>query len=69
MMEILTFVDTITSEGTNIAEITAEIKQHLVADVVGETEMKDDTVLQMVRQLNRLGSGIREQCNLFRSDI
>ena len=66
--EILTtFVDTRTSEGTDIAEVTAEIKQDLVAvDMVTETETKEeDNVLQMVRQLNHVGSGIREQCKLI----
>ena len=65
--EILTFVDTMTSEGMDIAEVTAEIKQDLVAvDMVMETETKEeDNVLQMVRQLNRVGSGIREQCKLI----
>ena len=65
--EILTFVDTTMSEGTDIAEVTAEIKQDLVAvDVVMETEMKEeDNVLQMVRQLNHVGSSIREQYKLI----
>ena len=65
--EILTFVDTMMSEGTDVAEVTAEIKQDLVAvDMVAETEMKEeDNVLQMVRQLNCVGSGIREQCKLI----
>ena len=65
--EILTFVDTMTSEGMDVAEVTAEIKQDLVAvDMVMETEMKEeDNVLQMVRQLNCVGSGIREQCKLI----
>ena len=51
----------------DIAEVTAEIKQDLVAvDMVMETETKEeDNVLQMVRQLNRVGSGIREQCKLI----
>ena len=67
MKEILTFVDTTASEGTDVAEVTAEIKQDLVAvDVVTETETKEeDNVLQMVRQLNCVGSGIREQCKLI----
>ena len=45
--EILTFVDTMTSEGTDIAEVTDEVKQDLVSvDVVAETEMKEkDNVL------------------------
>ena len=65
--EILTFVDTTMSEGMDVAEVTAEIKQDLVAvDVVMETETKEeDNVLQMVRQLNRVGSSIREQCKLI----
>ena len=65
--EILTFVDTTTSEGTDVVEVTAEIKQDLAAlDIVTETEMKqEDNVLQMVRQLNCMGSSIREQCKLI----
>ena len=65
--EILTFVDTMTSEGTDIAEVTAEIKQDLVAvDMVMATETKEeDNVLQMVRQLNCVGRSIREQCKLI----
>ena len=65
--EILTFVDTMTLEGMDVAEVTAEIKQDLVAvDMVMETETKEeDNVLQMVRQLNCVGSGIREQCKLI----
>ena len=65
--EILTFVDTMMSEGTDVVEVTAEIKQDLVAvDIVAETETKqEDNFLQMVRQLNHVGSGIREQCKLI----
>ena len=65
--EILTFVDTMTSEGMDIAEVTVEIKQDLVVvDIVTETEMKqEDNVLQMVRQLNRMGSCIREESKLI----
>ena len=65
--EILTFVDTTTSEGMDIAEVTAEVKQDLVSvDMVTETETKEeDNVLQMVRQLNHVGTGIREQCKLI----
>ena len=64
---ILTFVDTTTSECTNIAEVTAEMKQDLVAvDIVVDTETKEvDNVVQMVRQLNHVGSSIREQCKLI----
>ena len=67
MKEILTFVDTMTSEGTDVAEVTDEVKQDLVSvDVVAETEMKEeDNVLQMVRQLNRVGTSMREQCKLI----
>ena len=39
--EILTFVDTTTSEGTDIAEVTDEVKQDLVSvDMVTETETR-----------------------------
>ena len=64
---LMTFVDTMMSEGTDIAEVTAEIKQDLVAvDMVTETETKEeDNVLQMVRQLNHVGSGIRDWCKLI----
>ena len=67
MKEILTFVDTMMSEGMDVAEVTAEVKQDLVAvDMVAETETKEeDNVLQMVRQLNCVGSSIREQCKLI----
>ena len=41
--EILTFVDTTMSEGTDVAEVTDEVKQDLVSvDVVTETEMKEE---------------------------
>ena len=65
--EILTFVDTTTSEGTDIAEVSDEVKQDLVSvDMVVETETKEeDNVLQMVRQLNHVGTGMREQCKLI----
>ena len=65
--EILTFVDTTTSECTDVAEVTAEMKQDLVAvDIVMDMETKEvDNVVQMVRQLNHVGSGIREQCKLI----
>ena len=65
--EILTFVDIMTSEGTDVAEVTAKVKQDLVAvDMVMETETKEeDNVLQMVRQLNHVGTGSREQCKLI----
>ena len=65
--EILTFVDATTSEDTDIAEVTDKVKQDLVSvDVVAETETKEeDNVLQMVRQLNRVGTGMREQCKLI----
>ena len=65
--EILTFVDMTMSEGTDIAEVTDEVKQNLVSvEVVAETETKEeDNVLQMVRQLNRVGTSMREQCKLI----
>ena len=49
------------------AEVTAEMKQDLIAvEVVTDTETKqEDNVLQMVRQLNHVGSSIREQCKLI----
>ena len=61
--EILTFLDTMMSEGMDIAEVTDEVKQDLVSvDVVAETEMKEkDNVLQ----LNCVGTGMREQCKLI----
>ena len=65
--EILTFVDTTMSEGTDVAEVTDEVKQDLVSvDVVTETETKEeDNVLQKVRQLNHVGTGMRELCKLI----
>ena len=65
--EILTFVDNTMSECMDIVEVTAEDKQDMVAvDMVTETETKEkDKVLQMVRQLNHVGSSMREQCKLI----
>ena len=56
------------SEGMDIAEVTAEIKQDLVAVRRLLWRLKQSqriNVLQMVRQLNCLGSGIRQQCKLI----
>ena len=53
-------------EGTEVAEVPAEMKEGLAVEVGTETEAKQgDPVVQMVRELNRVGRGIREQCKLI----
>ena len=64
--DVLNFVDATTDEGTEVAEVAAEIKEGLAVGVGTETEAKQgDPVVQMVRELNRVGCGIREQCKLI----
>ena len=64
--DVLNFVDATTDEGTEVAEVTAEMKEGLAVGVGTETEAKQgDPVVQMVRELNRVGHGIREQCKLI----
>ena len=64
--DVLNFVDTTTDEGTEMAEVALEMKEGLAVEVGMETEVKQgDPVVQMVRELNRVGRGIREQCKLI----
>ena len=53
MKDVLNFVDTTTDEGTEVAEVSAEMKEGLAVEVSMETEVKQgDPVVQMVRELN-----------------
>ena len=53
-------------EGTEVVEVAAEMKEGLAVGVGMETEAKQgDPVVQMVRELNRVGCGICEQCKLI----
>ena len=64
--DVLNFVDATTDEGTEVAEVAAEMKEGLAVGVGTETEAKQgDPVVQMVRELNRVGHGICEQCKLI----
>ena len=64
--DVLNFVDATTDEGTEVAEVAAEMKEGLAVGVGTETEAKQgDPVVQMVRELNRVGHGIHEQCKLI----
>ena len=64
--DVLNFVDATTDEGTEMAEVALEMKEGLAVEVGMETEVKQgDPVVQMVRELNRVGRGIREQCKLI----
>ena len=64
--DVLNFVDTTTDEGTEMAEVAPEMKEGLAVEVGMETEVKQgDPVVQMVRELNRVGHGIHEQCKLI----
>ena len=64
--DVLNFVDATTDEGTEMAEVALEMKEGLAVEVCMETEVKQgDPVVQMVRELNRVGRGIREQCKLI----
>ena len=66
MKDVLNFVDATTDEGTEMAEVAPEMKEGLAVEVGMETEAKEgDPVLQMVRELNRVGHGIREQSKLI----
>ena len=66
MKDVLNFVDATTDEGTEMAEVALEMKEGLAVEVGMETEVKQgDPVVQMVRELNRVGRGIREQCKLI----
>ena len=64
--DVLNFVDATMDKGTEVAEVAAEMKEGLAVEVGMETEAKQgDPVVQMVRELNRVGHGIREQCKLI----
>ena len=66
MKDVLNFVDATTDEGTEVAEAAAEMKEGLAVEVGTEMEVKQgDPVVQMVRELNRVGRGIRKQCKLI----
>ena len=53
-------------EGTEVAEVAPEMKEGLAVEVGMETEVEQgDPVVQMVRELNRVGCGICEQCKLI----
>ena len=66
MKDVLNFVDATTDEGTEMAEVALEMKEGLAVEVGMETEVKQgDPVVQMVRELNRVGRGIHEQCKLI----
>ena len=66
MKDVLNFVDGTTDKGTEVAEVAAEMKEGLAVGVGTETEAKQgDPVVQMVRELNRVGHGIHEQCKLI----
>ena len=64
--DVLNFVDATTDEGTEVVEVAAEMKEGLAVGVGTETEAKQgDPVMQMVRELHRVGCGIHEQCKLI----
>ena len=64
--DVLNFVEATTDEGTEMVEVALEMKEGLAVEVGMETEVKQgDPVVQMVRELNRVGRGIREQCKLI----
>ena len=66
MKDVLNFVDTTTDEGTEVAEVAAEMKEGLAVGVGTETEAKQgDPVVAMVRELNRVRRGIHEPCKLI----
>ena len=66
MKDVLNFVDATTDEGTEMAEVAPEMKEGLAVEVGMETEGKQgDPVVQMVRELNRVGRGIRKQSKLI----
>ena len=64
--DVLNFVDATTDEGTEVAEVAVEMKEGLAVEVGTETEAKQgDLVVQIVRELNRVGRGICEQYKLI----
>ena len=66
MKDVLNFVDATTDKGTEVAEVGPEMKEGLAVEVGTEMEVKQgDLVVQMVRELNRVGHGICKQCKLI----
>ena len=66
MKDLLNFVDATTDQGTEVAEVAPEMKEGLAVEVGTEREAKQgDPVVQMVRELNRVGRGICKQCKLI----
>ena len=64
--DVLNLVDATMDKGTEVAEVAAEMKEGLAVEVGTEMEVKQgDLVVQMVRELNRVGCGIRKQCKLI----
>ena len=62
MKDVLNLVDATTDEGTEVMEVAPEMKEGLAVEVGMETEAKQgDPVVQMVRELNRVGCGIHKQ--------
>ena len=64
--DVLNFVDATTGEEADVAEVAQDMKEGLAVKVGVETEAKQaNPVVQMVRELNWVGCGIREQCKLI----
>ena len=64
--DVLNFVDATMDEGTEVAEVAPEMKEGLAVEIGTEMEAKQgDPVVQMVRELNRVGRGIHGQCKLI----
>ena len=62
--DVLNFVDVTTGEEADVAEVAEDMKEGLAVEVGVETEAKQaDPVVQMVRELNRVGCGIRDSAN------
>ena len=64
--DVLNFVDATTGEEADVAVVAEDMKEGLAGEVGVETEATQaDPVLKMVRELNRVGCGICEQCKLI----
>ena len=64
--DVLNFVDVTTGEEADVAVVAEDMKEGLAGEVGVETEATQaDPVLKMVRELNRVGCGICEQCKLI----
>ena len=64
--DVLNFVDATTGKEADVAVVAEDMKEGLAGEVGVETEATQaDPVLKMVRELNRVGCGIREQCKLI----